>query len=247
MKFLVFQHLAVEHPGVLRDFWDAAGVSWDVVELDEGEAIPANLAGYDALVVMGGPMDVWEEEKFPWLKTEKAAIRDWVVGRQKPFLGICLGHQLLAEALGGTVGPMDVPEVGVVPVSRAISARDDTIMGNLPAEFHCFQWHGAEVKSLPAGAEVIVSNSHSAVQAFRWKTHAYGFQYHVELTDTTASDWADIPAYKASLEKVMGPGACPRLEREVAAKLPEFNRAARELSGGFLELARRAALTQVLL
>src|SRR3972149_7849453 len=96
MKFLVLQHLAVEHPGVLRDFWHDAGVTWDAVELDEGEAIPSDLAGYDAMIAMGGPMDVWQEDAHPWLKTEKAAIRDWVVGRGGPFPGICLGHQLLA-------------------------------------------------------------------------------------------------------------------------------------------------------
>ena len=237
MKFLVFQHIAIEHPGIFRDFWDAAGVSWDAVELDEGEAIPSNLADYDALVVMGGPMDVWEEDEYPWLKTEKAAIRDWVIEQRKPFLGICLGHQLLAEAVGGTVGSMEDPEVGIVEVSLGSAAHGDAIVGNLSADFDCFQWHGAEVKSLPTGAEIIVSNSHSAVQAFRWKTNAYGFQYHVELTDTTVSDWAEIPAYKASLEKVMGAGAFPRLKQDVAAKLPEFKGAARQLNDGFLGLA----------
>ena len=241
MKFLVFQHLSVEHPGILRDFWHEAGIAWDVVELDEGEAIPANLAGYDVLVVMGGPMDVWEEDEHPWLKAEKEAIRDWVVAQEKPFLGICLGHQLLAEAIGGTVGRMAIPEVGINCMSRTATAQGDAIMRRLPAEFDGFQWHGAEVKTLPPGTEILATNEYSPVQAFRRGTNAYGFQYHVELTETTVADWADVPAYKTSLEAVMGPGACPRLEQDVSMRLAKFKEAARHLNDGFLELVSSKA------
>ncbi len=241
MKFLIFQHLAVEHPGILRDFWTAAGITWDAVELDEGEAIPSNLDDYDALVAMGGPMDVWEEDEHPWLKAEKAVIRDWVVTQEKPFLGICLGHQLLAEAIGGTVGRMTTPEVGIMRMSRTTAAQDDAIMSRLPAEFDGFQWHGAEVQTLPPGSEILATNEYSPVQAFRWGSNAYGFQYHVELTETTVADWADVPAYKTSLEAVMGPGACPRLEQNVSAQLAKFNEAAKQLSDGFLELVRGKA------
>ncbi len=97
LRVLVFQHIAVEHPGVFRDFFAQDGIDWDAIELDEGETIP-DLQGYDILMVMGGPMDVWEETAYPWLVEEKQAIRAWIeAGR--PFLGFCLGHQLLAAAL----------------------------------------------------------------------------------------------------------------------------------------------------
>ena len=241
MRFLGLQHLSVEHPGILRDFWRAEGIAWDVAELDEGEPIPSGLSHYDALISMGGPMDVWQEDKYPWLKAEKDAIRHWVVAQQKPFLGICLGHQLLAEAIGGSVGPMSEPEVGIVSVSRSPHASEDPVMASLPAEFDCFQWHGAEVKSLPQGAQVIAGNRHCAVQAFRWGAAAYGFQYHVELTETTVSDWADVPAYKESLEAAMGPGACPRLESDVANKLSDFQDSARRLNDQFLALVNQSA------
>ena len=104
-RILVFQHIDVEHPGIFRRFLAEEGVPWTAVELDRGEPIP-DMTDFDALWVMGGPMDVWQEAENPWLRAEKAAIREAVLGRRMPFLGICLGHQLLADALGGEVGPM---------------------------------------------------------------------------------------------------------------------------------------------
>ena len=96
MNILVFQHIAIEHPGSFRDVMAAQGHTMHAIELDEGETIPP-LDHFDALLVMGGPMDVWEEDKHPWLVAEKAAIRAWV-SAGRPYLGMCLGEQLLAVA-----------------------------------------------------------------------------------------------------------------------------------------------------
>ncbi|MDA9944687.1 type 1 glutamine amidotransferase, partial [Paracoccaceae bacterium] len=112
MHLLVLQHARAEHPGIFRQFLQEDGHSWDAVHLDEGEALPA-LEGYDGLWVMGGPMDVWQEEAYPWLIAEKAFIQEAVEEKGLPFLGLCLGHQLLAEALGGSVGKSEIPEIGV--------------------------------------------------------------------------------------------------------------------------------------
>ena len=103
-RILVFQHLRIEHPGIFRDFFKEDNVESTIIELDEGEQIP-DLKDYDALWVMGGPMDVWEEAEYPWLIDEKAAIRKAVNELKMPYVGICLGHQLLADALGAEVGP----------------------------------------------------------------------------------------------------------------------------------------------
>jgi GMP synthase-like glutamine amidotransferase len=245
VHFLVFQHVPVEHPGIFRDFWTEAGVGWTPIELDAREQIPAHLADYDALVVMGGPMDVWQREQHPWLTSEVAAIREFVVELGRPFLGVCLGHQLLAEALGGHVGPAAVVEVGPCPVRLTPNHAEDPLLHSFPSPLTTFQWHGAEVKTLPEGALVLAETDACAIQAFRWGPCAYGFQFHAEITSETVDDWGRIPAYKQSLEAALGAGASDRLAVNTSTLLPQFNRTARTLSDRFLGLVRsHRSLTQ---
>ncbi|MGH6931954.1 MAG: type 1 glutamine amidotransferase, partial [Dongiaceae bacterium] len=177
MRFLVFQHIALEHPGIFRDFFRRDSVAWDAVELDEGEPIPA-LDGYDALWVMGGPMDVWEQDEHPWLAAEQRAIREAVVDRGMPYMGICLGHQLLGAALGGRVGKAKQAEVGILDVELTEAGRADPIFDGLAARFKALQWHGAEVSQPPAGATVLAQSPLCGVQAMRYGRQAYGMQYH---------------------------------------------------------------------
>jgi GMP synthase-like glutamine amidotransferase len=237
LRFLVFQHVAVEHPGIFRDFMRRDGISWDVVELDAGESIPA-LARYDALIVMGGPMDVWQETKYPWLVPEKEAIRKFVKDIQRPYLGICLGHQLLADALGGAVGRMDRPEVGMSTVQLSPAGTADPLFADVGTPFACVQWHGAEVKTPPEGAQVLAHNDACAVQAMRFGHQAYGFQYHVEVEDRTIAEWGRIGAYRKALERLKGPSGQRDFERDVAAQLTSLNQAAATLYRSFVQLAR---------
>ena len=144
MRLLVFQHIACEHPGVFRKFLAEDGVAWDGIELDDGQPIP-RLADYDALWVMGGPMDVWDVDEHPWLVPEKRAIRAWVQELKRPFMGICLGHQLLADALGGTCGPQRPPEVGFLEIELTQEGRKDPIMRGLSDRQTCLQWHSVRV------------------------------------------------------------------------------------------------------
>lgn len=237
MRILVFQHLNVEHPGSLTELWTEAGHTIKTVELDDGEPIPP-LGGFDLLVAMGGPMDVWQEAEIPWLAAEKAAIRSFVRDFGRPYLGICLGHQLLADALGGSVGLMAAPEVGLASVQLSEAGRADPIFAGFPDKVECFQWHGAEVKRLPDGAVILAGNAAAPVQAMRWGKRAYGFQYHVEITSRTVPDWQAVPAYRASLDAALGERAA-MLEADVGARLQTFGTAIKQLNANFLAFSER--------
>ncbi len=237
MRFLVLQHIDAEHPGILRDFMAEDGVRWDAVRLDHGEAIPS-LDGYDAMVVMGGPMDVWDEDVHPWLAPEKAVIAEAVRAREMPFLGVCLGHQLLADALGGEVAAMQSPEVGILDVELTGEGRRDPVIGSAPRSFKALQWHGAEVTRLPPDAVVLARSPVCPVQAFRVGDSAFGIQYHVELTDATVHEWGEIPEYAAALERTLGAGGLERMQAGANAHMREFNDNARRLHDSFLAVVR---------
>ena len=121
MKFLVLQHMNIEHPGIFLEFMEEDNIQIDTVELDEKEEIP-NLDKYDAMIVMGGPMDTWQEEKYPWLKIEKENIHNFVSIKKKPYLGLCLGAQLLSEAIGGKVKKMKGEPIASQPDQTRSSA-----------------------------------------------------------------------------------------------------------------------------
>jgi GMP synthase-like glutamine amidotransferase len=235
VKVLVLQHLAVEHPGVFRDFLRADGASLFTVELDQGQAIP-DLDAFDLMLVMGGPQDVWQEDQYPWLKPEKDAIRRFVADMGRPFLGICLGHQLLATATGGEVRPGASPEVGALTISQTDEGRRDPLLAGVPDPIQVLQWHGAEVTALPPGAAVLARSEACAIQAFRYGARAYGLQCHVEVTETTVADWAAIPEYARALDATLGPGSVGRLASDVAVRLPTYMATARRLYDNFKAL-----------
>ncbi len=236
MKLLVFQHIACEHPGIFRRFLRGDGISYDTVELDEGGAIP-RLDDYDMLWVMGGPMDVWDLEECPWLIAEKQAIRQWVRGLNRPFLGVCLGHQLLADALNGTCGPQRPPEVGILDVELTEAGRADPVFGALPARVKALQWHSVRVAQAPEDAVILAKSQICPVQAMRVGQRAYSMQYHVELEPDTIPNWGCVPAYEKALEASRGPGALAVLAAEAAPLMDDFIANAQTLYRGFMKAA----------
>lgn len=233
MRLLVFQHIDCEHPGKLRDFLAADDVPWQAVELDQGGAIPP-LEDFDALWVMGGPMDVWDLDEHPWLEAEKAAIRRWVRELNKPFLGICLGHQLLADALGGSCEPQPVPEIGVLDVALTEAGRADPIFEGMPAVQKALQWHSVRVAEPPRDATILAESPACAVQAMRVGDHAWSMQYHVEVEADTVDNWGRIPAYRSALERTLGADGLETLEADATQSLPGFVSNAERLYSNFM-------------
>ena len=228
MKFLILQHINIEHPGIFLKFMREDNIKMDTIELDENEKIP-NLDPYDAMIVMGGPMDTWQEETFPWLKSEKEAIHKFVSVNRKPYLGLCLGAQLLSEAIGGKVRKMKTPEIGVLKVSLK---DNNSLFKGLDKELKVLQWHSSEAYDLPSNANILASSAECNVQAFSFN-NAFGLQFHVEQTNETVPQWACVPEYKSALENTLGQNALEKFKKDVEENLNVFNNSAKIIYNNF--------------
>jgi len=225
-RALAFQHMDDEPPGLFGSFLAEEGAELDVVMLHRGEAIPS-LAPYDFLLVMGGAMDVWETTQYPWLQDEIAAVREWTWTRNRPFMGVCLGLQLLAKALGGDVGLARAPEVGFGKVDLNALGLGHPMMRGLSPSFKVMQWHHAEVTRVPAGAEVLASSQVSPVQIMSVGQDILATQFHGELTPALIDRWAHIPQYLEWLEQAMGPKAYDRVKAQSKPQMPKIERMGR--------------------
>ena len=238
MKFLSLQHIAIEDPGTFKDFLLEDGHTLTTIQLDEGDTIPSNLNEFDAMLCMGGPMDTHMEKEYPWLVPEKKAIAEYVLNLEKPFLGFCLGCQLLGEVLGGKVIQSSPPEIGVLDIHSKEDIKTDPVFNFLPPSFKALQWHSYEVTDLEDNQNISIlgSSPTTKYQIFGYKKLAYGIQFHLEIRNTTVDDWAEVPEYKNALEQSLGTEALPKMKKAVNAEIFTMQDQCKMLYQNFLKL-----------
>ena len=183
---LVVEHEAAADAALIGERLDAGGFRSVVVGPDRGASVPERAAGYAGVVVLGGSMGPTDDDVAPWLPATRELIRD-CVATGTPLLAVCLGAQLTAVALGGTVAPLAAPEVGLLPVD--VEAGSDLLLDGLPARVPTLQWHWLEVTEPPPGAVVLASSEGCVVQAFRVGERAWATQFHLEAVASTARTW----------------------------------------------------------
>ncbi len=225
MEVIILQHIKIEDPGYIKDLMLSENCKLTTIELDEGEKIPESLNKFDAMFCMGGPMDTWMEEKYPWLTEEKKRIKEFVVHQKKPFLGFCLGCQLLGEVIGGKVVKSKQSEIGMLDVNLTSETKNDAIFSSFPKSIKALQWHSYEVQMLENNKDVkiLASSPITKFQIFKYKSHAYGIQFHIEVKNTTVKQWGCVSEYKSVLENTFGKGALERFDREAKKNMEKMN------------------------
>ena len=238
MEVIVLQHIKIEDPGYIKDLMINDGVNLTTIELDEGEKIPNDLNKFDAMFCMGGPMDTWMEKEYPWLIDEKKKIKEFVVTLKKPYLGFCLGCQLLGEAVGGNVVKSNPSEIGIMDVNFSAEKNNDSLFSSFPNKIKSLQWHSYEVGNLQSNKDVVIlaSSPITKYQIFKYQNHAYGIQFHIEIKDTTVNEWGCVPEYKSALEKQLGEGALEKFDNDAKSNMSQMNNYSKILYSNFKKL-----------
>jgi GMP synthase (glutamine-hydrolysing) len=233
-KACVLQHISCEPPGLFSVLLREHGIVVETVELDEGDALP-DWREVDLVLAMGGPLGVNDEAAYPWLADEKRWIAS-AVSAGMPFLGVCLGAQLLASSLGAAVRTGAEPEVGVLPVMLTPAGRADPVFAALGREFPALQWHG-DTFQIPAGGVRLGRSAAYAHQAFRFGEAAYAVQFHVEVTEEMLAEWNQVPAYQAAAQAVLGSSGFDTLVQSFQGARESMADSAERLFAGWLQRA----------
>jgi GMP synthase-like glutamine amidotransferase len=185
---LVVQHAESEGPGLLQREIEKRPLVVRRVRPDLGEGVPRSAAGFSAVLILGGPMGVYEADRFPHLRDEIALAAE-ALRRGVPILGICLGAQILAAAAGTRVYRGPAQEIGWHATTLTPEGRSDPLLGKLPAEGMMFHWHG-DTFDPPPGSALLASSRLYVQQAFRVPPRAWGVQFHPEITEAMVDEWA---------------------------------------------------------
>jgi GMP synthase-like glutamine amidotransferase len=197
-EFLVLQHIECEDLGTIGDAMSRRGIGYNYVRLFDGEPVPSSLYKYSGLIILGGPMNVYEEDKYPYLKDEDILIKK-AINKDTPLLGICLGGQLIAKATGVKVRKGARKEIGWYKLNLTRHGMQDRAFKVLPDELTVFQWHG-DTFDIPAGAAHLAGSGLFPNQAYRVGNKVYGLQFHLEVTQEMIRRW--ISEYQEELSSI---------------------------------------------
>jgi GMP synthase (glutamine-hydrolysing) len=186
---LIVKHIDIEGPGNLGDFLDQKKILYKIIDLGQGDQLPQDLSALKAVVVLGGPMNVDEEHLYPFLNPEIKFIQD-VLHKQIPFLGICLGSQLLAKAAGARVIQSPVKEIGWYQIKLTEEGKKDPLFKGFQEEEPIYHWHG-DMFEIPVNGKLLATASGCPHQALKIGEKAYGLQFHVEVTDKSIKEWSE--------------------------------------------------------
>jgi GMP synthase (glutamine-hydrolysing) len=200
-KILIIKHVEQEGPGLIADALGSSGWKLETVELEKGEALPGDLREIAAVIVLGGPMNVYEVDKFPFLDDEERLIRKALV-EEVPFLGICLGAQLLAKTCGANVYKSSEKEIGWYTVKTTRGGKQDMLFRHLPERMAVFQWH-EDTFETPDGGMLLATGKPCKNQAFKVGSNAYGLQFHVEVTPDMVQRWMEGEEDKNAVQRAL--------------------------------------------
>ncbi len=238
MNIIVLQHIKIEDPGYIKDLMLADKFNLFTIELDEGEKIPDDLSKFDGMLCMGGPMDTYMEKEYPWLIEEKKKIKEFVIDLKKPYLGFCLGCQLLGEVVGGKVVKSNLPEIGIMDINFYNEKDTDKLFSNFPNTIKSLQWHSYEVQGIENIKDVtlLASSPITKYQIFKYQNHAYGIQFHIEIKDNTVNEWGCVPEYKKALEDQLGDSALDNFDQSAKDNMKDMNKYSTILYNNFKKL-----------
>jgi GMP synthase-like glutamine amidotransferase len=226
-------HDAGEGAGLIAEILKEEGIAYRSVHLYAGEGLPRDTSDLEGLVIMGGSMNADDIGHYPFLLPEGQLIEK-VISENKPILGVCLGSQLIAKALGARVYPNAKREVGWHPITATPEGHLDPVFSTLPDSVSVLHWHG-DTFDLPDGAVHLARSARCENQAFRWGESVYALQFHVEATPSMVIDWCASPEARSyvkgggeTVEKIIKdtPAAYRRLEPHARAFLKRYVRAA---------------------
>ncbi len=209
-RVLILQHAWECPPATLGEILDKFALPYDIVNVEKAR-LPA-LTVYDAIIALGGPQHVYDIDTYPYFVQEQEFIHS-AIEQEIPFLGVCLGGQLLATSLGGIVSQHTIPEVGFYDVQFTEAGQQDPLFTGLPGYQKVFHWH-EDAFELPPGSILLATNETTRNQAFRYGHCAYGLQYHIELNPELFDLWLEHPEFKKEIIATVGIDAYTNIQRE---------------------------------